>query len=132
MATVFMTERLMRAADALLQHGQVIDVVYVGPGVRRTCMLVGRGERANTVKLAIWISSNEIKEGHHGVKFTDCLIPQRTQELLERAARVQDREEGRVDCTELARALAWIGSVQRRRNGQFADVTHRAEPKAIR
>lgn len=134
MSTVFMTDRLMRAADALLQHGAVIEVNYVGPGVRRRCLLVGRGERAGLVRLAVWTALNEIKEGRHGVKFTDCLLPAETVELLEKTARVQDRESGTTDCTEYARALAFTARArqQRRRNGQFADGTHRAEAKGVR
>jgi hypothetical protein len=134
LATVFLTERLMKAADALLAAGAVIDVHYVGPGKRRTCLLVGRGQKPNTVRLAVWSSEGEIKEGRRGIKFTDCLLPQSTQALLERTARAQERASGETpDSAELARALAFIRDVkQRRRNGQFADVTRRAERKGTR
>jgi hypothetical protein len=134
LATVFLTERLMKAAESHLFHGERIEIHYVGPGQRRTCLLLGRGNHPRTVRLGVWVQGNEIREGRRGIKFTDCLLPQSTQALLERTARAQERASGEtIDGAELARAIAFIRTVkQRRRNGQFADCTQRAERKGTR
>ena len=128
MATTFLTERLMRAADALLQHGECIEVRYVGLGQWRTVRLLGRGPEANTVRLGIWCEGGEIREGRHPIRFIDCLLLPETERRLAAVAREQDPRP------ELERAIEFATRArrQRRRNGQFADCTHRAEPRGVR
>ncbi len=130
MATKFLDERLVKAADALLQHGERVQVRYCGVGEWRDCLLLGRGDKPGTVRLAIWCAAGEIsKEANRPIVYTDVLLPLETQVRLEQVAREQDPPR----TEEMARTLAFIGSSrQRRRSGQFADVTHRAEPKGCR
>lgn len=132
MATTFLTERLMRAADALLHHGhEVIEVRYVGVGKWRNAKLLGRGATPGTVRLGVWCEGGEIREGSHPIRFCDCLLLPEAEVMLEKTARVQARASGTTDCTELARAMQFISRVQRGRDGRFADVTHRAERAGV-
>jgi hypothetical protein len=125
MATTFLTERLLKAAEVLLFHGEIVEICYVGPGKRRSCMLVGRAKTAGYVRLAIWVTANEIQEGRHGVKYTDCLLPVETAVRLEQLAREQEPQPSR----ELARKMEFIARArrQRTRNGRYADGVHGCE-----
>lgn len=134
MATVFLTEKTMRAADALLQHGEMIEVRYTGLGQWRNAIILGRGENPGTVRLGIWCSEGEIviagkrvKKGRRPIKFTECLLLPESEARLLAVAREQDPRP------EIQRALAFTRSArQRKRNGQFADGTHQADPRSTR
>jgi hypothetical protein len=147
MATLFLTDRFMRAAEAILAQGEHIEVVYCGPGERQTLRLAGRGPEPKTAQLSLW-ALHTVVEGMEAVKFTDVLLPAKAAQRLEMVAREQetvwrvDPATGRKYAAmaplepktpEMARALEFAAAArQRTRDGRFADCTHRAEPAGVR
>ena len=129
MATTFLTERLMRAVDTLLVHGERVEVAYVGAGARRNAMILGRGAEAGTVRLGVWCESGEIREASRPIRFTDCVLPDATERRL-----IEIVSHQAPIGVELERAMRFIESAryQRTRDGRFADGTHRAEPRGTR
>jgi hypothetical protein len=137
MATVFMDARLLKAALALIQQGEMVEVRYVGFGKWQNAMVLGGDGNAKTLRMGVWCASGEIREGRNRkgepmpIRFIDCLIPEETQARLEAVA----REQGGVvkvahePSPKLLEALEFAARAQRqrRRNGQFADGTHGCE-----
>lgn len=104
--------RLMKAADALIHHGEVLEVVYIGPGVRRVCRLLGRGEREDTVRLGIWSLTTGIRIANRDVAFRECEPLRHTLHRLETVARFQESSPEQQE-EERLRAQAFIEAVQR-------------------
>ena len=127
MATVFMSERLLKAAVALAAQGERVEVGYVGYGNWVDCFFIGAGSKTGTVRLAIWCSAGEIlREGSRPIRFFDCLVPVVTLARLEMVARAQEAAS-----PSMAAAREFIGRAQRTRDGRFADCTHRAEKAGV-
>ena len=84
---IALTDRLMRAADALLHHGEYISCDWVrGDGLMTECRLVGRGHNSQTVILQRWCDAKRSAP----VPFASVVITQETAARLESIAVAQD------------------------------------------
>jgi len=114
MLQIFLDERLMRAADAALQHGEVIEVRFARLGRReRTYRVLGRGPLPGTVRLGIWCGRGELGVSRRGeITLDQCRLP------LEMAIRLEmlAREQKPVDSVERLRTSIFIEIVQARRH----------------
>jgi hypothetical protein len=115
MTTTFLSERLMKAAETLIHHGQQVEVYDMTRWQK--CLLLGAGEAPRTVRVGVWCESGEFEAG---LSFADCRIPADTLLRLEEIASEQQPERARADAF-IARAR------QRGRDGRYSDGLHGAE-----
>ena len=85
-----LNERLMRAAEALIQHGEMVPVTYAGREVERECRLLGRGVGSGTVQLAVWTQFGR-RVGGRDVRFDEVRLPVATANRLCQVAFEQER-----------------------------------------
>ena len=87
---IALTERLMRAAEAVMYHGEHVEVLFAGNQEPRLCRLLRRGRRRDTVQLAIWTEHGR-RVADRDVRFDEVLLPPATAIRLHQVAFEQDQ-----------------------------------------
>jgi hypothetical protein len=89
---VLLTERLLRAVEAVAHHGEFIACRFVGAdGSVTNCQLLGAGDRAGTARVRRW---GDGRPAGRAVRLEEIALPALVVARLERVAAEQSSEGG--------------------------------------